>query len=159
MTNAADSEIAAILGKIPSGCAVLTAAHDNQASGMLVSWVQQASFEPLLLTVAIKTARPMLDLMDASGRFVVNLLGQDPTKMFQHFGKGFAPGEPAFEGLACRESSYGVILEQTLGYLECVVESRIQAGDHWLYVGKPVSGASLGTMEPYVHVRKSARNY
>lgn len=159
MSKAADNDIAAVLGKIPSGCAVLTATHDGEASGMLVSWVQQASFEPLLLTVAIKAGRPILDLMDASGRFVLNLIGQDPKTMFQHFGKGFAPGEPAFEGLACRESSYGVILELSLGYLECVVESRMQAGDHWLYVGKPISGASLGTMEPFVHIRKSARSY
>lgn len=159
MSKETDSEIAAVLGKIPSGCAVLTAAHDNQASGMLVSWVQQASFEPLLLTVAIKAARPILDLMDASGRFVLNLIGQDPAKMFQHFGKGFAPGEPAFEGLANHESSCGIILEQTLGYLECVVESRTQAGDHWIYVGKPISGGLLGGTEPYVHVRKSARSY
>ncbi len=159
MTDKTDGLVAEVLGKVPSGCGVLTATHKERSTGVLVSWVQQASFEPLLLTVAVRQRRPILNLIERSGRFVLNLLGSDPKEMFQHFGKGFAPEEPAFEGLPCRSCDYGVILEDVLGYLECTVESKTQAGDHWLYIAKPISADLLGGGEPYVHMRKTALGY
>ncbi len=101
MTGQVPEIVARVLGKLPSGCSILTAAHTGRSTGMLTSWLQQASFQPLLLTVAIKPGRPMPDLIEKSQRFVVNLLGQNPDAFFRHFGRGFAPGEPAFEGLNC----------------------------------------------------------
>ncbi|MCH8052804.1 MAG: flavin reductase family protein [Planctomycetes bacterium] len=91
--------------------------------------------------------------------FVVNILGSDPKEMFRHFGKGFGPDEPAFEGLACRETEFGTILDGALGFLECTVQFRTEAGDHWLYVAEPVSGRMCVESEPYVHIRKSGRSY
>ncbi len=49
-TNVASDALAAAVAKIPSGLAVLTATHKGRSTGMLASWVQQASFEPLMLT-------------------------------------------------------------------------------------------------------------
>ncbi len=151
--------IADVLGKLPSGCSILTAGHKGQSTGLLASWIQQASFEPLLLTVAVKRGRPLVGLVEGSGRFVVNILGSDPKAMFRHFGRGFGPEEPAFEGLACRETAFGTILEDALGFLECTVQFRLEVGDHWLYVAEPVSGGMCVESEPYVHIRKSGRNY
>ena len=159
MADTTSDPIAEVLGKLPSGCSILTARHQGRSTGLLASWIQQASFEPLLLTVAVKRGRPLVELVEGSGRFVVNILGSDPKEMFRHFGKGFGPDEPAFEGLACRETEFGTILDGALGFLECTVQFRTEAGDHWLYVAEPVSGRMCVESEPYVHIRKSGRSY
>ena len=159
LPKTADDIVAEILGKLPSGCSILTSAHAAKASGMLTSWIQQAAMEPLLLTAAIRRQRPILELIDASGRFVLNLIAGDPKQLFGHFARGFALHEPAFEGLTRRDSAYGVILEEALGFLECTVHSKVEAGDHWVYVGRPLSGELLSSSEPYVHVRNSATTY
>ena len=159
MADPTSDPIAEVLGKLPSGCSILTAGHEGRSTGMLGSWIQQASFEPLLLTVAVKRGRPLVELVEGSGRFVVNILGSDPKEMFRHFGKGFGPDEPAFEGLACRATEFGTILDQVLGFLECMVQFRMEVGDHWLYVAEPVSGGMCVESEPYIHTRKSGRSY
>ena len=159
MADTTSDPIAEVLGKLPSGCSILTAGHEGRTTGLLASWIQQASFEPLLLTVAVKRGRPLVELVEGSGRFVVNILGSDPQEMFRHFGKGFGPEEPAFEGLPCRETEFGTILDGALGFLECTVQFRTEAGDHWLYVAEPVSGGVCVDSEPYVHIRKTGRGY
>ena len=159
MADTTSDPIAEVLGKLPSGCSILTARHEGRSTGMLASWIQQASFEPLLLTVAVKRGRLLVELVEGSGRFVVNILGSDPKAMFRHFAMGFGPDEPAFEGLPCRETEFGTILDDALGFLECTVQLRTEVGDHWLYVAEPVSGGASAESEPYVHIRKSGRSY
>ena len=111
-----DREIIGIaLGRIPSGCAILTATHDGKSTGLLVSWVQQASFEPLMLTVCIKEERPATKLIAGSGRFLLNVIGEDPTAMFKHFGKGFSPDEDAFAGLTVRSTGFGPAISSVTG--------------------------------------------
>ena len=42
--------LAAALGRVPSGLYILTARHGDAETGMLVSWVQQCSFAPPLVS-------------------------------------------------------------------------------------------------------------
>src|SRR5690554_1181470 len=64
-------QVAQALGQIPSGCFVMTAAHGGKATGILASWVQQASFDPPMVTVAVKHGRPIQELLESSGHFVL----------------------------------------------------------------------------------------
>ena len=159
MVDQAAELVAKILGSLPSGCSILTATHAGRSSGMLTSWIQQASFEPLLLTVAIKQGRPILDLIEKSRRFVLNLLGSDPDKLLRHFASGFGLGEPAFEGLSCRHTQHGVVVDDALGYLECDVWTTVRTGDHDLFIAQAVSAGSGVHGAPYVHIRKTALKY
>ncbi len=80
MPDTTSDPIAEVLGKLPSGCSILTAGHEGRSTGMLASWIQQGSFEPLLLTVAVKHGRPLVELVEGSGRFIVNILGAGTLK-------------------------------------------------------------------------------
>src|SRR5947208_1289746 len=103
MSEAADGtkELAAALGRVPSGLFVLTARNGRQETGMLASWVQQCSFDPPQVSVAIRKGRPVLPwLTDDNVPLVVNVLPEGASKKYvAHFGKGFEKGEPAFDGL------------------------------------------------------------
>ncbi len=147
------------VGRIPSGVFILTAKNGSQRTGMLASWVQQTSFDPLAVSVAVKKGRPIETLIDESKHFVLNQVGTDATAMFRHFGRGFEPGQDAFAGLNVRETSAGVSLADGIGALSCRVTAKHDVGDHWLYVGEVLEGESDESKQPYVHVRKNGLNY
>ncbi len=147
------------LGRLPSGCCILTARSGDEANGILASWVQQAAFKPLMVTVAVKHGRPVQDLIEESGRFVLNIVGEDATGLFRHFGKGFAPGQPAFEGLAAETIKEGVVLDDAIGYLACKLTGHVDAGDHRVYVGQVTAGAARPGTQPHVHLRASGAKY
>jgi len=151
--------VAAAIGRIPSGCAILSARHAGRRMGMLASWIQQAAFEPPMVSVGVKKGRPIEPLIDGSSAFVLNLLGESPTPMFRHFGKGFAPGDDAFAGLAVEEQSHGILIPDRIAWLAACVRGKHDAGDHWLYLGEIVAGEGASDMKPYVHMRKNGLSY
>ena len=121
-SDALKDKLAPLLGRIPSGVFILVAGNDTgQQTGMLASWVQQAAFNPPSISVGVKKGRPIENLIDASGHFLVNLIGENSGPMFKHFGKGFEPGEPAFDGVACRANDAGCVLESGIAPPECTL--------------------------------------
>jgi len=151
--------IGAALGRIPSGCSILTARHEERSTGLLVSWVQQAAFEPPLVSVCLKRGRPVGKLVDASKRFLLNVIGPNPTEMFKHFGKGFSLEEDAFAGLPTRATEFGMLIESCIAHLGCEVTQKVPAGDHDLYIGEVVAGGVVDGTSPYTHIRKTGFSY
>jgi flavin reductase (DIM6/NTAB) family NADH-FMN oxidoreductase RutF len=155
-----DSNIAAVLGRVPSGLFVLTACHNQDESGMLASWVMQAGFEPPMISVALRQGRFMTEWLSAGAPFVLNLLEHKQKNYLSHFGKGFAPGEPAFSGLKLTRSSSNVpMLADALGHLECQPKQHVESGDHRIFVAEVTHGHLAGEGEPYVHIRKNGLRY
>lgn len=152
------TDIGRALGRIPSGCVIVTARHGNRRTGLLASWVQQAGMEPPAVSVAVKKGRPIERLIDDARHFVLNVLGAEPTAILKHFGRGFTLEEDAFAGLRVEDVEGGVALADRIARLTCRVHGKHDAGDHWLYVGH-VTAADATDAAPYVHIRKNGLNY
>src|SRR4051812_37836938 len=105
MSDETASSLAAALGRIPSGLFILTARHGNSETGMLASWVQQCSFDPPQVSVAVKKGRDVLDWLVDGASFVLNVLPEGAKSLIGHFGKGFELGQPAFDGLKVQRES------------------------------------------------------
>lgn len=152
--------LASALGRIPSGLFVVTFRHGKSETGMLASWIQQCSFEPPQVSVAIRKDRDVLAWLEPEAPFTVNILDETQTEMLVHFGRGFALGVPAFEGLEVeRPDGAPPVLTESLAYLECRVSHRCGVGDHELVIGRVVAGRLLDEGKPMVHVRKSGMHY
>jgi flavin reductase (DIM6/NTAB) family NADH-FMN oxidoreductase RutF len=155
-----DQSLAAALGRIPSGLFILTVGHGDAGTGMLASWVQQCSFEPPQVSLAVKPGRHTADMLTAKAAFVVNILGDGQTDLLKHFGKGFGPGEPAFVGLDVYPNAEGVpVLRTALGHIACRVVGRVLAGDHEIVIGQVAAGRLHSEGRPAVHIRKSGAHY
>ncbi|HUG90401.1 MAG TPA: flavin reductase family protein [Planctomycetaceae bacterium] len=153
-----------VLGRTPSGVFLLTCIDgQGRETGMLASWVQQASFDPPMLSVALNRKRYLHDWLAAVPRMALNLLGESHGRFLKHFGRGFEPDEPAFEGLAVTRTESGLpVLSEALGCLEGAVVSVTGAGDHLLYLVEITGAAAhadLAGGKPMVHIRKSGFNY
>lgn len=149
------------LGRVPSGLFILTCRHGGRSTGLLVSWVQQAGFEPPMLTVALRQDRYSTDWVAASGRFVLNQVAAGHKKLLRHFARGFEPGLPAFDGLEIRsEAEGGPVLNESLSYLEASLVDHIDSGDHRLFLARILAGAVFEPgLDPMVHVRHSGHHY
>lgn len=126
---------------------------------MLVSWVQQAAFDPPSISVAVKRGRPAAGLIDGSGRFVLNVVGEDPKPMFKRFGKGFSLEEDAFAGLTVEASEFGPLIPDCIAQLGCRVTNRVAVGDHDIYFAEVVSAQGMAAVKPYVHIRSNGLSY
>jgi flavin reductase (DIM6/NTAB) family NADH-FMN oxidoreductase RutF len=150
-----------VLGRIASGIFILTVGTGPRATGMLSSWVMQAGFEPPTVSVAVKLGRYVCDWLTEGQPFVLNIVGESPTKLMKHFAKGFEPGEPAFDRLNIAHCARGVpILKDALGHLECEPVRHIDSGDHRIFLARVVRGKLHDAdATPKVHVRKSGARY
>lgn len=155
-----ERDLAAALGRVPSGLFVVTARRGDDESGMLASWVQQCSFHPPHLCVAIRRERTIADWLTKGSIFVVNILGEMQTDMIVHFGRGFERGENVFEGVEVHHPDGSApVLTEALAYLECRVAGRHPVGDHDLFLGEVIGGRVLGDGKPMIHLRKSGMHY
>ncbi|MCM0590955.1 MAG: diflavin flavoprotein [Gloeotrichia echinulata DEX184] len=148
------------VGRIVGSLCVVTAKQGEVSSGMLASWVTQASFSPPGLTIAVAKERAMETLSHTGNQFVVNILAEG-KELRKHFMKTFTPGQDRFAGLATEEASNGCkILTGALAYLECSVQSRMEVGDHWLVYATVNDGKVLNQdAVTAVHHRQSANYY
>jgi flavin reductase (DIM6/NTAB) family NADH-FMN oxidoreductase RutF len=152
--------LAAALGRIPSGLFVLTLRHGENETGMLASWVQQCSFDPPQVSVAVNKQRDVLEWLTDGAPFVLNVIPEGGKALVSHFGKGFEPGQPAFTGLeVTRERETPPVLSASHAYLVCRVVNRVDAGDHVLVIARLTAGAVLHDGKPTVHVRKNGLRY
>lgn len=148
------------VGRVVGSLCVVTATQGQVRTGMLASWVTQASFNPPGLTIAVAKERAMESLSHSGNQFVVNILAEG-RELRKHFMKSFAPGQDRFQGLETEEASNGgVILSGALAFLECTVQNRMEVGDHWLVYATVDNGKVLNPDGvTAVHHRKSGSYY
>lgn len=156
--------IGPVLGRTPSGVFIVTARHaDGRETGFLASWVQQASFSPPMVTVAVNRKRFLHDWLANSPGVVLNLVGESQKHFLKHFGAGFGPDESAFDGVNLNRSATGLpILADAMGYLEGIVRSQLETGDHVIYAVELIAGGcgpEFAASKPMVHIRKNGFNY
>ena len=154
------SPIAAAVGKIPSGLFIVTAALGDRKEGYLGSWIQQASFSPLLVNIAIRPGRPCYDIIKSHGRFCINVIGQKNGGVLKPFWNPESTPDP-FAELDWYASSRGnILLKTALAALECEVRSSVTPGDHEIVFAEVVDGHLLQAEDKSLtHVRKSGLGY
>ncbi|MEA5564059.1 diflavin flavoprotein [Anabaena sp. UHCC 0399] len=150
------------LGRISGGLYIITAKKGEVSSAMLASWVSQASFKPLGLSIAVAKDRAIESLMQVGDRFVLNVLEEGNYQiLMRHFLKRFTPGADRFEGVRTQPAENGTpILTDALAYMECEVQSRMDCGDHWVVYSTVYTGrVSKPEALTAVHHRKVGNHY
>ncbi|NEU73318.1 MBL fold metallo-hydrolase [Hassallia byssoidea VB512170] len=150
------------LGRITGGLYIITAKKGDVKSAMLASWVSQASFKPLGLSIAVAKDRAIESLMQVGDRFVLNVLEEGNYQpLMKHFLKRFAPGADRFEGVKTQPAGNGSpILTDALAYIECEVNSRMEVNDHWIvYCTVDAGRVSKPDSLTAVHHRKVGNHY
>lgn len=154
--------VAKAIARVSGGIYVVTAKKGDSRGAMIASWVSQASFKPLGITIAVAKDRAIESLMQVGDAFVLNCLEEGKyQQVMKHFLKRFAPGADRFEGVEYSEAENGCpILINALAYLQCVVKSRMETSDHWICYGEVMDGSVLKPdSRTAAHYRKVGNYY
>ncbi len=161
-SKALDSDLDKALGRISNGLYVIAAQKGDRNSAMLASWVAQASFQPLGLSIAVAKDRAIESFLHVGDRFVLNVLeAGNYQSLMKHFLKRFPPGADRFAQVKTYSASNGSpILAEALAYMECEVASRMECGDHWtIYATVSAGRVSKPDGLTAVHHRKVGNHY
>lgn len=155
-------EKASAVGHIPSGLFIVCTLDTNgNKDGFLGSWVQQVSFDPLLITMAIKKGRPGYEQIVTGKVFSINIVGEEQASYLKYFWKGYPPGQGPFENIPHVISEKGAIkINEAKAVIECVCVSKSQPGDHELLIAEVISSTDLNpNMKAKTYTRKSGLDY
>ncbi|MBE9112694.1 diflavin flavoprotein [Nodosilinea sp. LEGE 07298] len=150
------------LGRLSTGLYIVTTKKGAVSSAMLASWVIQASVQPPGIAMAVSKDRAIESLLHGGDTFVLNVLEEGHyQRLMKHFLKRFPPGGDRFEGVATYAAANGSpILAEALAYLECTVNRRIEAGDHWVvYCTTKAGRVAKPDGLTAVHHRKASNHY
>jgi flavorubredoxin/flavin reductase (DIM6/NTAB) family NADH-FMN oxidoreductase RutF len=140
------------------------AAAASATGAMLASWVSQASFDPPGITVAVKKDRAMEPLLMPGAAFALSVLAEGRERsVVKALARPFAPGADRLAALDTKPSdgpSGAPVLADALATLDCRVQSRMEAGDHYVLYAVVEDGklrAKDGVAA--VHHRKVGNHY
>lgn len=160
MTITKDTDFVQALGRIPSGLFIVTAAHQNERAAYLASFVQQASFSPLIFSIACHPGRYPYHIIRDSKKFGLSVIPEGDKILMKTFAKGHGPEEDLIATVDFQDVNGVPLLKDSLGGAVFEVVNEIKPGDHAIFYGTAIAGALFSAdAKPWVHVRKSALSY
>ena len=120
---------------------LVSARAGDRRGGMIASWVSQATLaagRPRALVVVAAGNRTR-GLIEASGRFALQLLDAGQAAVVARFALPAPEGADKWDGFAAAETGSGLpLVAGSCGYAECVVADRLPTGDRVVYLGDVV---------------------
>ena len=126
------------LRMIPYGIYVLTAeGADGSIAAATVNWVTQASFEPPLVAIGVKTDSGAHAIIEQQRAFALNFLGKEHAGVAFKFFKSLAREGNTIGGEPFRAGRNGApLLECANAAVECKLVDIVQRGDHSIFIGE-----------------------
>ena len=134
----------AALRMITYGLAVVTAREGTTAVGATVTWLSQASFEPPMITVALKRDSRLCKAVTAVGLFAVSMLADDQKELAQTFFKTpeLEGGTLGGEAVTSGAQTGAPILASAPAWLECRVVDRFEQPDHPVVLAEVINAGA-----------------
>lgn len=130
---------------------LVTSAHGGERGGFIATFAVRASIVAALPRMVLGVARQhhTWGLIEASGRFALHLLYSDQTELVWRFGGQTGRDADKLDGLPTRESPGGSpLIVNTLAWLDCWVEARVETGDRTIYLAAVEAGGTNGHAHP-----------
>ena len=146
------------LRHFPAGVTLVTAGRGDDVHGLTVSAFASVSADPPMIVVILDLRNHIHPFLEAEhATFAVSFLGSDQEALSNRF--AFEPQETRFgEGRWTPAPGGTPVLDDAVAWLECTVESRLEAGSHILYVGRvQASQVRRPDAEPLVYWNRGYR--
>ncbi|MEQ1786597.1 MAG: flavin reductase family protein [Acidimicrobiales bacterium] len=125
-----------VLGHFPTGVTVVTAAPDTGPVGLAVGSFASVSLDPPLVAFFPDKGSSSWPKIEAAGSFCVNILGEQQEEVCRRFA---SKGDDKFAGLGWRPAASGApLLDGVLAWIDCDIDSVVEAGDHYCVMGGPL---------------------
>ncbi len=143
-----------IIGHFATGVTVITTAAGDKLHGMTANAITSLSLDPVLLLVCVDKATYTHGVLEGSGVFVVNVLGEHQEAVSRVFARRGEPEAGSLRGQSYTIGRMGApILDDCLAFIECRVAEVLEGGDHSIFLGEVVGGGVKTEMEPLLFFR------
>lgn len=141
-----------VLGQYPTGVCVVTAlSSDGQPCGMVVGSFTSVSLDPQLVGFLPDKRSSSWPAIEQAGHFCVNVLASDQTDLCRQLSKS---GPDKFAGVDFALSVHNLpILAGATVSIECRLHSVIEAGDHWMVLGRVLGLEARRDADPMLFYR------
>lgn len=138
------ASFAEVLRKFPLAVSVVTVGRGGAENALTVSWATPVSFEPPMFLVAVDRLHYSVDFVKSTRNFAVNVLSEGQEKLAGHFARQSMQGEDKLADVPHREGQTGApVLTEAVAYFDCELAFHVEAGDHYLLVGRVVDAGAL----------------
>jgi flavin reductase (DIM6/NTAB) family NADH-FMN oxidoreductase RutF len=161
-TDPAKVNLGKALGRIPSGVFILTAtAPDGSSHAMMASWVQQASFDPPAISIAVARGRPIAQVIKETKQLALAIVPENDTTLMKRYARGRKSGEDPFAGVETITLSNQIRAPKgALAYLSAKwIETCDFGADHELLIAEIVDGSLIHPGTAFTHQRGSGFHY
>ncbi|MEO0132004.1 MAG: rubredoxin [candidate division WOR-3 bacterium] len=153
------------LQKINYGMYIISAQKNGQFNGQVANALIQVTSEPPQIAVGINKQNLTHEFITESRVFTISILSEEtPMNFIGRF--GFKSGREfnKFEGINFKIGITGtpIVLDYTVGYIECEVTKTVDCGTHTLFIGRVLDAQSVADKPPmtyaYYHIIKKGKS-
>jgi flavin reductase (DIM6/NTAB) family NADH-FMN oxidoreductase RutF len=121
------------MGKFATGVTIITTELDGEVHGMTANAFMSVSLNPRLVIISIGEKAKMLNKINESGKFAVNILGEDQKKVSMQFAGQIKEEQVEIEFETLGELP---VIKNSLANISCKIHSQQVSGDHTLFIGE-----------------------
>jgi flavin reductase (DIM6/NTAB) family NADH-FMN oxidoreductase RutF len=123
-----------VLGHFPTGVVIVTAVYDGRPAGMAIGSFTSVSLDPPLVAILPAKTSTSWPAIEAAGAFCVNILSAGQEALCRTFATS---GADKFAGVSWRAAPSGApALAGALAWIDCTLEQVVEAGDHFIALGR-----------------------
>jgi 3-hydroxy-9,10-secoandrosta-1,3,5(10)-triene-9,17-dione monooxygenase reductase component len=145
------------MGRWPTGVGVIGMLDGGNECGMTANSLVSLSLSPLLVAVSVRLSSRAASLLLPSSGFAVSILAQGQEQLASWFARRERAdhGDGEFSNIShgYAPRSGRPYLYDTVGFLDCVVEAQLTAGDHAVVIGRVEYLRALSDRPPLVFYR------
>ncbi|MGQ9464479.1 MAG: flavin reductase family protein [bacterium] len=143
------------LHKVSYGIYIVSSKAEDKLNGQIVNTVFQITAEPPQMGVSINKQNLTHQYIENSKVFSIAILSKDtPPKFIGQFGFRTGRDLDKFKGVNYKIGKTGapLILENTIGYIECEVVGSLDCGSHTMFIGKVIDAEIINeNLEPLTY--------
>jgi flavin reductase (DIM6/NTAB) family NADH-FMN oxidoreductase RutF/rubredoxin len=151
--------------KLCYGVYIIGSKKDGKLNGQIANTAFQITSEPATIAISINKQNLTHEYIETSKAFSVSILSKEtPMTFIGNFGFKSGRDTDKFKDVQYMTGITGVpiVLDHTIGFMECEVLSSTDVGTHTIFVGKVVECDIINDAEPmtyaYYHQVKGGKS-
>jgi flavin reductase (DIM6/NTAB) family NADH-FMN oxidoreductase RutF len=147
------------MGSFATGVTVVTVDYEGEIQGMTANAFASVSLDPLLVLICVDHKARTHAHLHARKRFGINVLSEEQIKVSEHYAQEDRDPARAEQEAGAKFdcTQHGTpVLHGALAYLECVLKTAQDAGDHTIFIAE-VQDVVVRGGKPLIYFHSSYR--
>jgi flavin reductase (DIM6/NTAB) family NADH-FMN oxidoreductase RutF/rubredoxin len=140
--------------KISYGLYIVSSKKGDKFNGQIADCIMQITADPPAIAASINKKNLTHEYIKESKVFTVSILSKAATlKFIGHFGFKSGREMDKFKDINYKlgETGVPIILDNTVGFLECELVDSYDVGSHTIFIGKVVAADTFNDHEPMTY--------